>query len=571
MANGSGDAVLRSVRSHRTLVVAVALFAAIATVPLVLSAPTVARASTDSATIAVTPVTQQHALDCEAAALQMALSAVGINVSQATLLAQFGTDLRAPVMRNGAPAQWGDPYQTFVGNVDGNFVITGYGVYYPPIVKAASDNGASAEGGEGWQPAQLYKAVAAGHPVVVRVPHLLAPASVGYWTAWDGRQVWYSHRDHAQTLVGFDYGSSTVTLADPADGQLHTYAMAAFENAFALFHAQAIVVSPGGAAVTQAVSPTTGSINIAVRGPDNSLRLYWSSDGGWYGPVGLEGPGAAFSGPAVVAEGNGNFDVAVEGPSNTLDLYWYISDRWYGPGQVGPPGSTYSTPSMTIDPNGHITIAVQGPSHSLYVFWNAASKWYGPGGLGAANSTFGAPALALVGSAPQTLEAVVQSGDAALQQYSEHSGGSWSGPNAWSQVDQQYSAAASTPAVTLYQGPGNSLDAHSASGTTRVGAPGTTFSAPAVASFGTVTYAASQGFGHRLDFYIDNGGWGGATIPGSNASSYSAPSVVVEAGGNVDLAVEGPSNTLYLFWRIGSRWYGPGQIGTVGSVFAALP
>ena len=50
----------------------------------------------------------------------MALSAVGIHVTQDELLRQFGADVRAPVMRNGAPVEWGDPYQSFVGSVRGD-------------------------------------------------------------------------------------------------------------------------------------------------------------------------------------------------------------------------------------------------------------------------------------------------------------------------------------------------------------------------------------------------------------------------------------------------------------------
>src|ERR1700737_3819169 len=91
-----------------------------------LRSPTTAHAAT-SASIAVTPVVQKYGLDCEAAALQMALAAVGINVSQDRLLQQFGADLRAPGLTNGVPTRWGDPYQTFVGNVRGSFVVTGYG------------------------------------------------------------------------------------------------------------------------------------------------------------------------------------------------------------------------------------------------------------------------------------------------------------------------------------------------------------------------------------------------------------------------------------------------------------
>ena len=538
---------------------------------LLLLTSTPAHASS-SARIAVTPVAQKYSLDCEAAALQMALSAVGISATQDQLLARFGNDTRAPVMRNGEPVEWGDPYQSFVGNVNGDEAVTGYSVYYPPIVNAATAEGAAATGHEGWQPSALYAAVAAGHPVVVRVTHLLVPASVGYWTAWDGRQVWYSHRDHAQTLIGYDYGAGTVTLADPADAQIHTYSMSAFEQAFALFHSQAIEVSTGGHSASQAISPTNQSLNVAVQGPGHSLFFYWNVAGRWYGPLGIGAAGSTFSAPAIVSEANGNFDIAAEGPNNTTFMYWDTVGRWYGPLQVGAPGSTFSTPSVVVDANQHVTVAVEGPSNSMYIFWCVNAQWYGPYGLGASNSTFSSPDLSLVGTGTPILQAVVESGQQALQQYQEQDNGSWSGPNAWSQPGNTYSASSTASAATLYQAPADSLAANtSGAPTTVVAAAGTTFSAPSAGVAGSDTYAVAEGAGHSLDFYTDHGGWAAGVTAAANGSAYSAPSMVIEAGGNVDVAVEGPSDTLFFFWRIGTTWYGPLEVGGAGSAFSSLP
>ena len=143
------------------LAVGAALCAAITALGV---APMPARAAW-SAYINSRPVQQQHALDCEAAALQIALSAVGISVSQDALLSHIGQDARPPVMSNGHPVQWGNPYSSFVGDWNGSMLRTGYGVYYPPIVAAAHAAGATATGAEGWQPSQLYSAVASGDPV----------------------------------------------------------------------------------------------------------------------------------------------------------------------------------------------------------------------------------------------------------------------------------------------------------------------------------------------------------------------------------------------------------------------
>jgi hypothetical protein len=99
------------------------------------------------------PVIQQALpLDCEVAALQVALASKGIRVTQQQLFAELPRDARPPVVgSDGLPAQWGDPYQAFVGDVygeEGNF--TGYGVYYPPIAAAATQFGVRAAGHTGW-------------------------------------------------------------------------------------------------------------------------------------------------------------------------------------------------------------------------------------------------------------------------------------------------------------------------------------------------------------------------------------------------------------------------------------
>ena len=549
---------------------ALALFLLLAPAAL-LRAPTTVHAAS-SASISVVPVVQKYGLDCEAAALQMALAAVGITASQDQLLRQFGADLRRPVMTNGVPSQWGDPYQTFVGQVTGSFAVTGYGVYYPPIVNAAIAEGAAASGGEGWQPAQLYAAVAAGHPVVVLAPHLMTPSSVGQWTAWDGRQVWYSNHDHAQVLIGYDDNAGTVTLADPLDGQIHTFSMSVFESRFAVFHSMAVEVSTGGSSASEAISPTNGSVNVAVLGPDHSLHFYWNVAGRWYGPLGIGAANSAFSAPAIVAESDGNFDIAVEGPGHSLYMYWDISGRWYGPLPVGGSGTTYSTPSVVIDQNKYVTVAVQSAGNGLSLFWCVAAAWHGPLALGASNSTFSAPELSLSGTGARTLQAVVQSGGAALQQYQQRSDGSWSGPNAWSGTAAAYSAASSTSTATLYQGAGNSLNATTqGTSTMQLGGGGSTFSAPGVGVFATGMDAVVQGPAHSLDVYSDHGGWSGAVTAAPAGSAYSAPSVAVEANGNVDVAVEGPGDTLHFFWRVGATWYGPLGVGGVGSAFSSLP
>src|SRR5437763_4029832 len=144
--------------------------------------PTPTPVVTPSGTVTFTvPVYKQlRNLDCETAALQMALAALGHTYTQNQLIAmQPAPDTRGPVMGpivNGHKTvkQWGNPYKNFVGNIDGAaLVTTGYGIHYPPLVPAAPAHGVpNAEGGvgagSGWTPARVGAELAAGHPVSAR-------------------------------------------------------------------------------------------------------------------------------------------------------------------------------------------------------------------------------------------------------------------------------------------------------------------------------------------------------------------------------------------------------------------
>lgn len=188
---------------------------------------------------------QIHPLDCEAASLQMALAARGTSVSQDWELAVMGSDLRRAVRDGyGNILQWGDPYATFVGNVNAaEYNATGYGVYYPPLVGIAHATGHNALGAENWDVGDLLELVALGYPAVVELSFRMAPAATRYWTAWDGRQVPYILNDHVNTMIAVNFAAQTVTLNDPYDATVRTYTMAQFLGAFRYINNMATVIS----------------------------------------------------------------------------------------------------------------------------------------------------------------------------------------------------------------------------------------------------------------------------------------------------------------------------------------
>jgi len=175
----------------------------------------------------------------------MALLAKGVDRSENWILAQMGADLRKAVVdQYGDVLQWGDPYETFVGNVNGlDYNATGYGVYYPPIAMAAGRAGRATLAKEGWTPHDLYVEVAAGNTAVVWVPVFgYWSTTMRWWTAWNGRQIRYTLVEHAMTLIGVNAAAGTVTLNDPNRGYVRTVSMADFEAAFAKFNNMAVVV-----------------------------------------------------------------------------------------------------------------------------------------------------------------------------------------------------------------------------------------------------------------------------------------------------------------------------------------
>src|SRR3989475_9967737 len=154
-------------------------------------------------TIPVPVIQQSMVLDCETAALQQGLAYYGLNVSQSQLFAEEYADVRLPVMgANHTVLRWGNPYTNFVGYVNGSdWTPTGYGVYWPVILRLARNHGLpNAVGGGGFAPSRIYSELAAGHPVQVWIQTRFARVQLGTWTAWDGTKVRYSFAEHSVTL-----------------------------------------------------------------------------------------------------------------------------------------------------------------------------------------------------------------------------------------------------------------------------------------------------------------------------------------------------------------------------------
>ncbi len=181
---------------------------------------------------------QEHSLSCEIASLKMALSAYGVNVQESELISRLKFD---STPRSGKT--WGDPFTGFVGNIDGRMGVTGYGVYWDPIVEVAKQYKPT-EVKKFNSPAELAQEISKGHPVI----------AWGYngsgnkinWTTPAGKNITAINGEHARVIAGFDGDVNNPTkfiVYDPIYGKLSWTAERVFEN-WQPFDNMGVVVYP---------------------------------------------------------------------------------------------------------------------------------------------------------------------------------------------------------------------------------------------------------------------------------------------------------------------------------------
>jgi uncharacterized protein YvpB len=190
-------------------------------------------------------IKQDLALDCESAALQVALAVRHIEVPQDRIFASLPQDPR-PVQlgADGYPVRWGDPFTAFVGDVNGYEPrFTGYGVYYAPIVAAAERYGATADGHTGWTIAEIVAQLRLGNAVVIWLTSDFKAHIPRFWTAWDGTRVPWAIGEHAVPVIGYDPVQNTVTFVDVLYGVQRTMTTQAFAAAMTTFGGMGIAVS----------------------------------------------------------------------------------------------------------------------------------------------------------------------------------------------------------------------------------------------------------------------------------------------------------------------------------------
>lgn len=211
-----------------------------AAIPSSTSVPSIMPAA-GSRTLAVPWYHQAFELSCEEASLRMALGYEGIATTDAAVLQIIGADLR-PAYYDSSGLHWGDPFATFVGNVNGSEIaLTGYGTYYPTIAHAATVlGGRVSRAGQGISAADVYKAVLNGHPVVAWVTYHWVQLHRQDYVAFDGRTVTYAGPgEHAVVVVGVT--PTRVLINNPWSGP-EWISKSVFEPVYATYDNMAVIL-----------------------------------------------------------------------------------------------------------------------------------------------------------------------------------------------------------------------------------------------------------------------------------------------------------------------------------------
>jgi uncharacterized protein YvpB len=161
---------------------------------------------------------QDYSLSCEAASLKMALAFKKVGVSEDEIMRKIGYDL--------TPRKddiWGDPYQVYVGDIKGKICETGYGVYWEPVAKAAS-NWREAESFSNWGIEELIRELQSSNPVVFWGTLPDKALNDCSWHTSEGKYVKAFKEAHVRLIVGFiseNGNPSKIIINDPLSGRLY--------------------------------------------------------------------------------------------------------------------------------------------------------------------------------------------------------------------------------------------------------------------------------------------------------------------------------------------------------------
>lgn len=161
---------------------------------------------------------QDNRLSCEAASLKMALAGKGVYVSEDDIMEKIGYD-----STQRQQDVWGDPFEAFVGDIDGKICDTGYGVHWGPVASAAN-NWREGEAFSDWNLKNLIKEITSGNLVIVWGTLPVETLRECSWYTLKGRYIKTFKETHVRLVVGFigeAENPSEIILNDPLSGRLY--------------------------------------------------------------------------------------------------------------------------------------------------------------------------------------------------------------------------------------------------------------------------------------------------------------------------------------------------------------
>lgn len=138
---------------------------------------------------------QERPLSCEPAALKMALDPQGAEVAESEIISRMPFD-----ETKRAGSIWGDPNKGFVGSIDGEMLVDGYGIHWTPLAETAR-NWRKAEAIEGGSSGELAGHLLAGRPVIVW--GFSGKSGSSTWQTPDGKTVQAANGEHTRVACGF--------------------------------------------------------------------------------------------------------------------------------------------------------------------------------------------------------------------------------------------------------------------------------------------------------------------------------------------------------------------------------
>lgn len=170
---------------------------------------------------------QTYKNSCEESALQMVLAYYDITATEMEIVEKIGYKPRNWDYENNI---WDDPYEMYVGAIDSKSPngskMSGYGVFAPPVAKAAQGFGREAESNSPVSAQFIAEQIYSGYPVMVW-GFFKTPSYVKYsWKTNEGKAVEAYSGEHTRVVVGVVGSKDNPTgffLNDPLTGEAKVY------------------------------------------------------------------------------------------------------------------------------------------------------------------------------------------------------------------------------------------------------------------------------------------------------------------------------------------------------------